>query len=1107
MMRKILVVVLVLLAFPMVLGDVNLQITGVSINKDYTHELSNDSNYFGGYGQNGTIKVTFGDPLSNNDVNATLGAWLTNSTGSRFNVIENRTVFVPSSGTNSGTLVYVVNSTYALPTGRYDITIFVTFPKNATFNKTVYDTSEYFKLVNLQFGTFYMKYGAQRFAPGDYVEFIHPVTNPGSISATPRDEITFYYDTEPDNDFDEFDRLGEDSTGSGIPVSSGVRENRTYILNLSASDYDTCDYTNKSRWAVDSGYSYGYSYIGQNPWGNSSAIYDLSSEYAKLDRIGMDYSELAPGDMATALVDFENWGLSNITLHEGKGWLRYKDNGTIISDSVDTYTDWSFPGNDTACPGTIDEVGSWNQFEFNFPSLTLSSAHDYEIVMAFDYGVPRSDYITVESFPYMGFNKIGTTQFEFVEANLTNIYFTDEVAYSVDPNFTVEVENIGINSIDLSPKVYLEIYNSSLGYSWNQSSNMVLAASSKTNRSVGWQATSSSTTPLGSYTVNTHYDYGLAGRTSKNSTIKVVSLAINNVTPPTVAPYETTNVTFNIGNLGPTNATLTSLIAGVGSSPAISLGSQSNTRLTPYENKSFTFSYYFDPPAGLTNGSYSINANLTYGGKTVSDSRENITLLPVGIKSFSPPSQGNNETYFISTVELKNIANSSVNVSLNLSSNLTGGINATNVILGANSTTTVNFNETLAQTGIHNLTISANYSSLPSPLTRSASINISDQNADLTIQTSDISISPTSPTTGQTVTISATVSNTGTADANNFTVELKINGTSMENNTLSVGAGSSNVTQFAWTAVLGTHNITIVADASNIIAGEVSETNNNATTSITVTAPVTPSSLGEGGGGPYRIIPKVPIYLSSGVPLKDSDIADIIYKSGDAMASKKYVIHPEFASLAGVFSSNKEVVFSTKTSALLFETYEDSRTGDILENGPAFIEADVYELAADYVLKTGDADVIVIARGDLGADSLAASSFTDIIGGKMMLTKPDDVPYPTLKALQKLRPNKVYIIGGREAISPEVEKMLEEYAVIIERIGGKDRYETSLKLAKEVQEISDSTIAVVTDGEKPIIYAATLAVKFNSPIIYVDESSPKENEELMREFKVKAKLY
>jgi hypothetical protein len=1104
MMRKIIAFAFVLLAFPMALGEVDLQITSVTINNGLTHELSNDSNYFGSFGQNGTIDVSFGDLSSTNDVNATLGAWLTNATGSIFNtIIQNRTVLVPRSGTNSGTLVWVVNSTYALPTGRYDVTVFVEYPKNATSNKTVYDTSEYFNMVNLQFGTFYMKHGDKKFAPGDYIEFIHPVTNPGNISATPFDVISFWFDSEPDGDFD---LLGKDSTGSAIPVSPDTTENRTYILNLSQSDYDSCAHSNASRWMVRSANGYGYNYVGQNSQYNFLYIYNLSSEYAKVNDNAMYYSELAPGDTAKALVDFENWGVSNITLHEGKGWLRYKDNETVIMDSVNSYTNVNYSGNSTACPSDISQIGSGGQLEFNFPNLTLSSAHDYEIVMAFDYGVPRSDYITVESSPYDGFNKMATTSFEFVEANLTNIYFLDEVAYSVDPDFKVEVENIGINSIDLSPKVYLEIYNSSLGYAWNQSSSMVLAAGTKSNKSFGWSPTpGASGTPLGSHTVKARYEFGLGGRTTKNSTIRVVSLGINNVTSPTVAPYESTNVSFNIGNLGPTNATVTSLVAGIGSTPAISLGSQNNTILTPYQNKSFTFSYYFDPPAGLTNGSYPINANLSYGGKTISDSRENITLLPVGIKSFSAPSQGNNETYFTPTVVLKNIAGSQVNVTLNLSSNLSGEINITNITLGASSTTTLNYNITLNQTGIHNLTITANYSGLSAPLTRSATTNISDQKADLAISQSDISFSPSSPTSGQNVTISATVRNTDLASASNFIVELKINGTSQENKTVSVSGNSSTVVQFYWTAVTGTHTVSVVLDPTNVVTGEVSETNNNATTSITVTSPVTVTATGTGGGRP--ILPTEPSYLRHDVELTGSGIADMIYKSGDALASTKYIIHSNYASLAGVYSSNKEVVFSTEISALLFESYKDSKSGNIIKKKPALLEAGVYELSADYVLKTGGSDTLVITRGDVEADSLAASTFTSLIDGKMLLVKPDDVPYQTLKVLEKFRPTKVYIIGGEEAISPEVENIIGKYAFSVERIGGKDRYETSLKLAKEVQGMSDPTIAVVTDGKKPVLYAATLAVKLNSPLVYVDESSPKENEELLKDFKVKAKLY
>ena len=45
--------------------------------------------------------------------------------------------------------------------------------------------------------------------------------------------------------------------------------------------------------------------------------------------------------------------------------------------------------------------------------------------------------------------------------------------------------------------------------------------------------------------------------------------------------------------------------------------------------------------------------------------------------------------------------------------------------------------------------------------------------------------------------------------------------------------------------------------------------------------------------------------------------------------------------------------------------------------------------------------------------------------------------------------NSFYIIGGEGAVSEEVEKELEDYGTVVKRIAGKDRYETSVMIARE----------------------------------------------------------
>ena len=119
---------------------------------------------------------------------------------------------------------------------------------------------------------------------------------------------------------------------------------------------------------------------------------------------------------------------------------------------------------------------------------------------------------------------------------------------------------------------------------------------------------------------------------------------------------------------------------------------------------------------------------------------------------------------------------------------------------------------------------------------------------DLTLNSSDISFSPTSPTEGDSVNLTTIIHNIGETDANNFTVSF-FDGTSLiVNDTISVNANSTSSASITWTAVSGDHNIRVVADPGNVIV-ESDETNNEANRTITVKEPQPPLPVHRPGGG------------------------------------------------------------------------------------------------------------------------------------------------------------------------------------------------------------------------------------------------------------------
>lgn len=94
------------------------------------------------------------------------------------------------------------------------------------------------------------------------------------------------------------------------------------------------------------------------------------------------------------------------------------------------------------------------------------------------------------------------------------------------------------------------------------------------------------------------------------------------------------------------------------------------------------------------------------------------------------------------------------------------------------------------------------------------------------------------------------------------------------------------------------------------------------------------------------------------------------------------------------------------------------------------------------------AETIVITSGENYADSLTASALVGQVNGSLLLTEKDNTNKEVKEEIERLAPKKAYIVGGENSISEKtVENLNIEETV---RLSGKDRYETSEIVSKEV---------------------------------------------------------
>ena len=113
----------------------------------------------------------------------------------------------------------------------------------------------------------------------------------------------------------------------------------------------------------------------------------------------------------------------------------------------------------------------------------------------------------------------------------------------------------------------------------------------------------------------------------------------------------------------------------------------------------------------------------------------------------------------------------------------------------------------------------------------------------------------------------------------------------------------------------------------------------------------------------------------------------------------------------------------------------------------------------------GNASTVVIVGGEALMDGLSAVPLAAKKNAPILLANPntglsnetlDEIARATDKSPNKLYRKIVYIVGGENSVPKSVEKQLEDkFGVVVVRLSGTDRYETSLEVAQAIPLTAD----------------------------------------------------
>ena len=139
---------------------------------------------------------------------------------------------------------------------------------------------------------------------------------------------------------------------------------------------------------------------------------------------------------------------------------------------------------------------------------------------------------------------------------------------------------------------------------------------------------------------------------------------------------------------------------------------------------------------------------------------------------------------------------------------------------------------------------------------------------------------------------------------------------------------------------------------------------------------------------------------------------------------------------------------------------------------------------------------ILVCTGTSFADSLSASA-----ANRPILLVSGSLTDGQKAFLDGLSGNKIYIIGGSAAVSETVKKALEAYGTV-ERISGKDRYETSVLVAHNFVKGPEAAVLAYGRNFPDGLCGGPLAVSMGAPLILTENGSESAAQKYVQGYKL-----
>lgn len=139
---------------------------------------------------------------------------------------------------------------------------------------------------------------------------------------------------------------------------------------------------------------------------------------------------------------------------------------------------------------------------------------------------------------------------------------------------------------------------------------------------------------------------------------------------------------------------------------------------------------------------------------------------------------------------------------------------------------------------------------------------------------------------------------------------------------------------------------------------------------------------------------------------------------------------------------------------------------------------------------------VVLASGATWPDALGGAALAGAYKGPLLLTDPTSLPSAARASIVRLKPKKVFVLGGEAAVSSAVESAIESMGVSVTRVNGENRYSVSSAIARAAvaqarldKRVVDTAYLSTGLNFPDALAASPVSAKTRRPILLTEKDS------------------